>query len=243
MKKIVNILYFYCFTFVRSSKYVMPLALLILLQMSLYIIARGEALDFINSLFLAEIFAFTIAIWLGYTSSGWIDEVTEQLLILRIKSDVLYHSIYCLFLLVVSVFISLISILIPTIFHLFDSGLFQQFNVIYFSYSFLLFLGSSFAGISLGALFHPRIMVDKNEVSLYVSVVGLVSITRHSIVNQYEIFQYLLWLFPNVSAHHSIIIDSSQFTFLIVVRLFLFNMLYGLAYSLIKILLLSRKKF
>ena len=242
MKKIISILHFHLFTFARSSKYVMPLSVLIFLQLSLYITARGEPADFVSGIFLAEIFAFVIAIWVGFTSSRWTDEITEQLLILRAKSDVFYYSIYVVFLFVISIFISLISVVIPIIFHLLDTDFFQQFTIAYISHSFLLLIGSSFAGLSLGALFHPRIMFD-SETPLYVVIAGLVSITRNPIVNRYEIFQYILWFLPNVSAHHAIIDDSSYFTFLIVGRLFLISMLYGVCYSFIKIVLLSRKKF
>ena len=242
MKKITNILYFHLFTFVQLSKYVIPLVLLLFFQIMIYTIARGEPSDLVNDIILAEIFAFVIAILVGFASSGWTDHITEQLLILRIKSDALYYSIHALFLFVISIFISLISILVPVIFHLLDPGFFQQFTISYLMKSFLLLLGSSFAGISLGALLHPRIIFDK-EGALYAGLISLVAITRHAVANQFEIFRYVLWLLPNVSAHHAMIVDSSYFTFLLVGRLFLISILYGLAYSFIKVLLLSKRKF
>ena len=242
MKKITSILYFHLFTFVHLSKYVIPLVLLLFFQIMIYAMARGGPSDFASDIILAEIFAFVIAILVGFASTGWTDPITEQLLILRAKSDVLYYSIHGLFLFVISIFISLISVLVPVFFHLLDSGFFQQFTTLYLMQSFLLLLGTSFAGISLGALFHPRIIFDK-EGALYVGLISLVSITRHAVVNQFEILQYVLWLLPNVSAHHATIIDSSYFTFLVVGRLFLMSMLYGLAYSFIKVVLLSKRKF
>jgi len=242
MKKITSILYFHFFTFVHLSKYVIPLVFLLFFQIMIYAIARGGPSDFVNDIILAEIFAFVIAILVGFAANGWTDHITEQLLILRAKSDVLYYGIHVLFLFVISALISLISVLIPVIFHLLDSDFFEQLTIASLIRSFLLLLGSSFAGISLGALFHPRILFD-NDGALYVGLISIVAVTRNAIVNRYEIFRYVLWLLPNVSAHHSVIVDSSYFTFLIVGRLFLTSMLYGLIYSLIRIVLLRKKKF
>jgi len=220
----------------------MPLSFLVFLQLLLYLAAGSRPAEFLANIFLAEIFTFSIAIWLGFSSNKWIDEATEQLLILRIKSDKAYYSIYVAFLFFISAIISLITILIPTIISLIDAGFFEHFGIIYFSQSFLLFLGSSFAGISLGALFHPRLMDSKSELPLSAAVVGLFSITRYPAVDHYELMRYVLWFFPNVSAHHSVISNSSYFTFPVVGGLFLINMLYGLVYSVVKVTLLSRKK-
>jgi len=209
----------------------------------LYLGIQRRPTNFLDSIFLAEIFVFVIAIWLGYASNNWTDVITEQLLILRIKSDKVYRSIYVVFLFLVSACISLISISIPAIINLLDWRMFERFSITYFSQSFLLFLGSGFAGISLGALFHSRLMVKDGEKPLYAAGAGLLSITRYSIVNQYGIFNYILWIFPNVSAHHSILSDHSYFTFLNVTSLFLINLFYGVIYSIIKIVLLSKKKF
>jgi len=243
MKKITSILYFHLFTFIHSPKYIMPLAVLVFLQLVIYTMARGGPSDFISDILLIEIFAFIISIWLGFASNGWTDETTEQLLILRAKSHVLYYGTYVAFLFVIGIFVSLISASMPVLIYLLDSGFFQQFSVAYFGYSFLLLLGSSFAGLSLGALFHSRMMLATEETPLLVIVVGLLSITRQPIVNQFSIFQAVLWLLPYLSAHHGIISDGSYFTFLTVGRLFLISMLYGGAYSFIKVMLLSKRKF
>lgn len=243
MKKLISLINFFIFTSMRSPKIIMPLTVLIFLQLTIYTTIGRRPTDFFSGVFLAEIFTFTIAIWLGFSSNSWVDEVTEQLLILRVKKDTAYYAIYVVFLFLLSICISLISALIPVIFHLADSGFFERYTVAHFLKSFLLITGSSFAGVTLGAMFHPRLMPNKSDTPLIVTIVGLIAITKTSIINWQGFFRYILWTFPNTSAHSSIIVDSSDFTFPLVVRLFLVSILYSICYSLIKIVWLSKTKF
>lgn len=242
MKKLINMVHFYAVILVRSSKIVMHLATLIFLQSIVYMTISQRPRDFLSSVFLAEIFTFIIAIWLGFSSNSWIDETTEQVLILRVKKDKIYYTIYVVFLFIVCIFISLISASIPVIIHLADNDFFNQYTLSYFINSFLLMLGSSFSGIALGALFHPRLTLRKKDDPLVVVFFGVVAITRTSIVDWQGLLRYVLWIFPSVSTHSSLITEST-FTFSLVAKLSLISVFYGVCYSFIKIVRLSKEKF
>jgi len=241
MNKVVSVLYFHLFTIIRSPKIALPVGFLIFLQMIHYMTAHSPPAQYFEYIFLAEIFTFVSAVWLGNSSSRWIDTTTEQLLILRVKSDKLYYIIHTIFLFILSIGISLISLTIPTIYSF--TGLFEYFTVAYFSYSFLLFLGSSFAGMCLGSLLHPRILTKKNEAQFSSILACVIAVIRYPLSQNYPILSNVLWVFPNISAHQSIIINSSELTLPNVILLFLGSIIYGIAYSIIKIFLLCRKKF
>jgi len=241
MSKIMSVLYFHLYSLSRSSKYAIPVIFLVLLQMMLYMAIQTRPALFFSHLFLAEIFAFLVAVWLGHISHSWTDETTEQLLILRVKSDKFYYSIYVVFLFIISFCVSLLTISIPTV--LSFTGFFEQFTLSYFGSSFLLFLGSNFAGITLGAMIHPRLTAKKGDTPLYAMFACLVAMTRYPISQAYPIFRFVLWVLPNVSAHHAMITDVSELTFWSVIPLFLVSVVYGIVYSVIRIVLLARKKF
>lgn len=241
MNKVVSVLYFHLFTIIRSPKIALPVGFLIFLQMIHYMTAHSPPAQYFEYIFLAEIFTFVSAVWLGNSSTRWIDTTTEQLLILRVKSDKLYYIIHTIFLFILSIGISLISLTIPTIYSF--TGLFEYFTVAYFSYSFLLFLGSSFAGMCLGSLLHPRILTKKNDTRYFAILAILIAVTRYPLSQSYPILNYLLWVLPNLSAHQSIITNSSELTLLSIGMLFLVSITYGIMYSVIKIYLLCRKKY
>lgn len=242
MKQMTSILRFHLTTFLRDGKYVVPLTLLVLLQFTLVFAIMRHPADFLESVFLMEIFTFIVAVSLGFGASKWTDPVTEQLLILRTKKGITYYSVHVIFLLIVSAGLSLVSLLIPTLLHLLNPGMFERFTLNYFVLSYLLFLGSSFAGMSLGALFHPRLVTTSSNVPLYVSAIGLMAITRNPVESQYAILRFVLWIFPNLSAHQSLM-SNQDFTLLNVVPLAIISLVYGIIYSVIKVVGLSRRKF
>ena len=245
MKKGINLLTFHIVTFLRSSKYVMPIIFLLTLQLSIYLAIQARPVNFVSAMLQAEFYAFVIAIWFGFSSNDWNEEVTEQLLILRAKNEFFYYSIYVIFLFIISAFISLISVIIPLIFNVVNHN--EFFAHISSGKDFflacLLFLGSSFAGISLGALFHPRIIKEKKFALLYTLLVGILSITRASVVNNQEILKYVMWVFPTIANHSTILRESSYLASARVVQLFLISLFYGLSYSYIKIVILIKRKF
>jgi len=241
MNKMFSVLYFHIFSIVRSPKYVLPIAFLVFLQIMHYTTVHAPPAQFFDYIFLSEIFTFAISVWLGSASNKWFETTTEQLLILKVGSDKFYYAIYTVFLFVLSVCISLISVAIPTIYSF--TGLFEQFTVTYFAYSFVLFLGSSFAGICLGSLFHPRMFTKKNEAQFLAILACIVAITRYPISQTYPILNYVLWILPNLSSHQAIITSSSELIFSNVGLLVLVSIAYGILYAIIKILLLCRKRF
>jgi len=245
VKKGISLLYFQIFTFLKSSKFVMPSIFLLVLQLSIYYAIQAKPVDFMNAIFQAEFYAFIIAIWLGFSSNDLNDGITEQLLILRAKKEVLYYSINVVFLFVISAFISLISVIIPLVFHFVNKG--EFFDHVSsggdFLLAFFLFLGSSFAGVSLGALFHPRIIKEKKFALLYVLLAGLFSIARVSMVDDQEMLKYVMWVFPTLANHSTTLRGGSYFSSIRVGQLFLISLFYGLSYSYIKILILIKRKF
>jgi len=241
MNKTQSLLYFHFFTLIKAPKFIIPLGVFIFLQLMHYMTVHNPPADFFSYIFLSELFTFVIAVWLGHTSHNFIDNTTEQLLILRTKSHIKYYTIHTIFLFNISTVLALIGIGIPTI--LSFTGFFYQFTFAYFAYSLLLFLGSSFAGVSLGALFHPRVIPQKAEAPFYAIFTCLIAVTRHPISQAYPFLTYPLRLLPNTSAHHAIIPNSAHLTFPIVALLFLTSLAYGLIYSAIKIYALSKNKF
>ena len=244
MKKAISLLHYQWFTLMKSPKYVMPLILLLVLQLSIYLAIQARPVDLLDAIFLGEFYVFIIGIWLGFSANGWNDEITEQLLVLRMKSKVKYDSLYVVFLFIICLWISLICVLIPLAMGMIHRGFFAQSvlgsNLLY---SFLLFLGSSFSGIALGALFHPRLCKDKSSAILYVLLAGVFSIARVAIVSDFEWLKYLLWVFPNIASHSEQLSGNLNFSGSAVAQVVTISLLYGALYSAIKVFMLNKRKY
>ena len=84
MKAIWEMIRYQYKQYMMSAKYVMPLIVLLGTLSMMYSIAPVAIVD---SFSMTGIFLFVIMVWIGRTMQGVEPEVSEQVMILRLKSD------------------------------------------------------------------------------------------------------------------------------------------------------------
>lgn len=243
MKTINELLNYHRLSYFKSSRFVMPLVWLILLQLGIYTTPRPIGL--MDSIFMSCMYTFLIAMWVGLSYNNLEDEISEQLLILRVKSDTLYYLSTSLFLLLISVIISLISTVAPLIAAiasqqtLFD----RPYEANDFLCSLLLLFACASSGIALGSLLHPRILKDKKLILLVALFLVVFTSARLAMIKEFSFLAFILWVIPPVADITKAYPISTAFSKLITTQLFGLFFLYTLGFSAVKIGLLKKIKF
>jgi len=243
MRKIVSLLNYHLVIFSRSAKGLIPFGLLVILQISIYRAIQAHPVNFDRAAIQGEFFIFMIGIWLGFSSNTWHDPITEQLLALRVKSLRDYHVIYVIFLAILSLFAAMITTVIPIAYHVVLPEFFARYGISEFIASFFLFWSSSFTGMALGALSHPRFFKDRASCLWTIVLVSILTMTRTAVSTDFPWARFILWVFPNFSSHYQILSDTIYFPLVTTTSLVLVTFIYGLVCSAIKIERLAKGKY
>lgn len=243
MKTINNLLSYHCLSYFKSSRFLMPLVWLLLLQLGIYTTPRPIGL--MDSIFMSCMYTFLIAMWVGLSYDTVENEVGEQLMILRIKSETVYYISSALFLFLLSAVISLISALAPLLAAIISQQtLFDRpYETNDFFCSLLLLLSCSFTGSALGSLLHPRIWKDKKLILLVALFLVVFTHARLAMIKEMPFLKFVLWLVPPIADISKSYPVSTAFSIATTFQLFVVLILYGLAFSAIKIGLLKKLKF
>lgn len=243
MRTLTNLLSYHRLSYFKSSKFLMPLVWLLLLQLGIYTTPRPIGL--MDSIFMSCMYTFLIALWVGLSYNTLENEVGEQLMILRIKSDSLYYVSCSLFLLLLSIGIGLISAIAPLIAAIVSQQtLFDRpFEANDFFCGLLLLVACAFSGSALGSLLHPRILKDKKLILLVALFLVVFVHARLAMIKELPWLKFILWLVPPVADISTRYPVSTAFSLTITLQLFSVLMLYGFVFSTIRTGLLKKTKF
>ena len=104
-------------------------------------------------------------------------------------------------------------------------------------------LGSGFAGIAIGDVFHPRIMGDR-KIAIAVAIgIMILSIVKDSVIQKYEILTLAGIFLPSVMKPAHDLGNGDDFEAKSVFTYLIMMALYYLIIVVIKNLILNRKKF
>jgi hypothetical protein len=242
MKTMRNLLFYHAAVYVRTTKYVMPVAALLIFLAGLYGMAPVEVVD---SYGLSMTIFFFILVWIGLTHTEVEDSVSQQLLILKLGKAWKYYASNTLFLFGVSACLGLFATLLPLVsnvthhFRLYTRPLTAPDMLAAFAlHSFVGFMGAC-----VGALFHPRIVKDRKLALLltaFVAVIGLVKIGIH---RMFPLAAALTWLFPPISYMARLLNGQDVFAGASVAWILGISALYGTLAAGLQWALLTKAKF
>lgn len=243
MKTMRNVLRYQTRSYLVGSRYIMPCAVLLVLEALLYAIAKVRIADSYTA---SSAILFFVMIWMGLAYTDAEDPVGEQLLVLGIGSHV-RHQVY------VSVFLALVGTCLAafaTAYPLVANLAFQQGGLFHTPvtasgvlWGFLLHVAVAFMGSAVGMLLHPRIMKDRKMAVLFTLFIGLVGFIKAGIHRVIPASRAVTWLFPPMSDLSERFAGQDVFdpgSLLLMLGLCL---LYGAAMTAIRVWLLNRRRF
>ena len=228
--------------YMMSGKCVMPLIVLLGILGLMYSVAPVEIVD---SFPITGIFLFVIMAWIGKTMQGVEPEVSEQVMILRLKSDRKYYLCQIIFMMCICAAVTGISIVVPVFIHMRSGNVLLSRQLIWSDFvgGGLLIFACSFTGGMAGELFHIRVIKNRNLGIGLTFFITLLAVCRNGVIADYAFMKYSLWVVPPISDVVSWFTNENFFNMGEVMRGFILLLIYGVVMAVVKVELLRRVKF
>lgn len=228
--------------YMLSSKWVMPMVALVAILSVMYTVTPVEV---VNSFSMTGLFLFPIMVWVGVTNQELEPEVSEQIMILRLKSARKYYVCHILFQTLLCVISVVIAMLIPMLKNILTQNAVFGRGIIWSDIlgGFLLMFSCAFTGITVGELFHIRIVKERTLMIGATFFLALLAVIRTGVIEEYPVSKYLFWIVPPVSDVVSWFSNAEYFDMGKLLGGCMLLMLYGVIFSVVKVELLRIRKF
>lgn len=242
MKVICEMIRYQYKQYMMSAKCVMPLIVLLGTLSMMYSMAP---VDIVGSFSITGIFLFAIMVWIGKTIQGVEPEVSEQVMILRLKSDRKYYLCHIIFMMCICAVVTGISIVVPVFMHIRSGNALLSRQLIWSDFvgGGLLMFACSFTGGMVGELFHIRVIQNRNVGIGLTFFIALLAVCRNGLIADFATMKYILWVIPPISDVVSWFTNESYFNMGEVMRGFILLLIYGIVMAVMKVELLRRVKF
>ncbi|MDE5866440.1 MAG: hypothetical protein K2H31_07565 [Lachnospiraceae bacterium] len=246
MSRIVELVKYQLRIYFKGSRFIMPFIVVFLFMYMMYTgIGKVEIVDFFC---ITCYLVFLVMVWTGFSIASAENEVTEQILMLRVNSNSVYYMGKELFLIVIGFLINCICLFFPVIKYvlsimsqtvIFDRSL----MVIDVFNAFILLAGCSIVGGALGSFLHPNVMRDRKAAMLITLLASVLTIIKTSIVSEIPVLKFITWILPPVDKIFITYGKEDFFRLGQTFGIFMILLGYGVVYSLMKNVICDRRKY
>ena len=242
MKAICEMIRYQYRQYMMSAKWVMPLIVLLGILGMMY---STPPVWIVDSFSITGIFLFVVMVWVGRTIQEVDPEVSEQVMILRLKSERKYYLCHIIFMMFMFVVVTGISIVVPVFIHIRSGNALLSRQLIWSDFvgGGLLMFACSFTGGMVGELFHIRVIQNRNVGIGLTFFIALLAVCRNGLIADFTTMKYILWVIPPISDVVSWFTNESYFNMGEVMRGFILLLIYGIVMAVMKVELLRRVKF
>lgn len=242
MNKLKVLLKYHADVYLGSSKFVMPIVLWIICMLVFYTILPV----FVVSGFVVSMgFLFFIMVWVGRTYTELEDPVSEQLLILKVRSVHLYNTSKIIFLGLVGIVFSFIGVGFPLIqnvmtkYQLFTRPITTE-DVLS---ALILHILVALLGALVGIILHPRIMKERRMAVILTFALALMGIVKGSFIQDMPVTRLVMWVFPPLYDAMVCFRDQDYFELSNMSRAIVHVSAYSTGLIALQLYLLKRNKF
>ncbi|WP_243146002.1 hypothetical protein [Clostridium chromiireducens] len=182
--------------------------------------------DIVGSMISSAAFIFALMAWIGFTYCNDVELIAEEVLILKLKSHTRYWISKIIFMSIVGIFFSILSIGLPIIYNLI-CNIFKY--PILFSdvlVSFLIHVPLSIIGALIGMLLQPRIISNRKMAILGAIFVVLMSIVKGPVITEFPYAKYIMWVFPPINEISQAYLNFMHFNISNLIIPFIIMMIY-----------------
>lgn len=194
--------------YMKSHKYIMPFFIFIIYMVMAYSI---RLLDIVGSMVSSAAFLFALMTWIGFTYCSNIELIAEEVLILKLKSHTRYWISKIIFMGVVGVFFSILSVGLPIIYNLICNVFKYPVTFSDIVVSFIIHMFLSIIGALIGMLLQPRIISNRKMAILGAIFIVLMSIIKGPVINEVPYSKYVMWIFPPINEVSTAYLDLMHF--------------------------------
>lgn len=242
MQKLIELEKYQLRIFIKESKPVIPFIIILIFQYVMYSI---KPLGIVDSFSITAYLLFSLMIGVGHTVAAGENEVMEEILLLRVKSQACYYLSKVIFLIIIGLCSSLVCIMLTVLqdacnhWELFLRPL-TTFDV---GNGILLCAGGAFLGGEMGSLFHLRIWQDKKLSLVMTFLYAILTIIKVPMEQEIPFFRLMPWAIPPLSQISVVYNRAEEFQLIQTVQIFLLLVFYGTIFAVIRTVLCSKRKF
>lgn len=244
MKKIIELVKYQLHIYFKGSRLVMPLVATAIFLLVMYSKSNWPV-GVVSSCIITCYWVFLLMVWIGFSVSSAESPLMEQIICLRVQSNVYYYLGKMLFLMILGFIVNIICLLYPIVINLLSQGgLFERpLSVPDILNYFVLLCGSSMAGCSLGSFFHSRVMRDRKLAIVLTVLAATITIVRTAIINWAPFTKIFIWVLPPLDTMSKTYYEIKFFQIGKSFSLFLILFLYALIVFVVKSFICYKRKF
>ena len=197
-----------------------------------------------GSFLISSIFCFVISAYISMRIQAKENDVHEEILLLHSKTSSEYYISRELLIYSLSLFYSAIVIVYPLIKYFFNNSLFSRpLKANDIMCGSLLIIGSGFCGTAIGDLFHHRLIETNRNAVVGLIFVSILALCKQPLIQTFAFLKILNFILPPVTDGLVMVGDSDIFDTTGILKIFIHMIIFVIATILIKVKLLSYKKF
>lgn len=193
---LISVLKYHFKMYMKSYKYIMPfLFLWIYIAMTYWM----KPLDFVGSMISSATLIFALMVWIGFTYCNSADLIAEEVLILKLKSHTCYWISKIIFMSVVGLFFSILSMGFPLIINLISNIFKYPVTFSDLFVSLIIHILFSIIGALIGMLLQPRMLSNRKMAMLGAIFIVVMSIAKEQVLKEFAYAKYVMWVFPPIN--------------------------------------------
>lgn len=240
MSRINYLLKYHFLVYMKSNKFVMPLFIFLLFVGTTY---STTPLPVVSTLVMISTSLFYLMVWISMTYMTVENPVSEQLIILKVKSHTLYNFSKILFLLLVGIALSIISIIVTILIYLFGDIFIRNLTLIDILAAFILHCFIALLGVIVGMFFNSRVIKERKSGIMLTVLVAVMALAKVPLNEKMPLTKFITWLFPPLYNVIDLFIKDDFFLMNNVAIAVLYICIYSLIAGFLYLYILKKKKF
>jgi hypothetical protein len=226
----------------KNSVLTIPLVVIVFF---LFVMYSMSPLDITSSFIISAVFLFIVCVFISMNINGKENDVFEETLLLHSRFPVNFFASRELVFLSISVLYSLILTIYPVVLAVTDKNKFvpsvEPMDIVCGG-AYVLACG--IAGTATGDLFHPRLIAKRKDAILDAILISILTVCKHGLIGYNPVFKFLNILLPPIMNGMELVsANNYRFDTAGIFLICLHALVYSAVVTLIKIKLLSVKKF
>lgn len=241
MKSIVEMVIYDLQIYLKSNKFLLPLASWISV---LFIIYSTKPIELVSAFMVSIATIFFIMIWIGYTYFKNIDKNSRNLMILFCRNRNLYDIANYIALFVLGFVLSFVGVFVNFLnnvlngFELFTRSLTVNDSI----YAFILHLAVVLISISVTAISRPVILKNRKVGLLFLVVLSTLSIMKIEFLNGIPVLKYISYIISAVNKITGLFSGTIYFSDKLVVYALFYSVVYSILLILLSQFICTREK-
>lgn len=198
MKEFKELIRYHFVVYMKTNKYIMPLLAWIMIMFCAYM---QKPLEIVSSYMVSLGALFFVATWVNITYLDSVDQVGEQIMLLKASTRRKYYASKVTFMILLGAILSLIGVFFPVVQNIANGGdmFTRSFTGMDIVSSALLHLVVTCICTSVALLFQPQVMKNRKMSLLCTVFVLLFGLLKLAIRDDFPVSKYFLWIFPPMS--------------------------------------------